>query len=158
LIVKAWLPILLAALLTGCFDQSSLRTPPGLRLPVPAADEVLVVDGRALSIPAFEVIRRQFGNRPLDTAVWAATATLAIQNETRLKRQEVSGSTALNVVRYALSDLSLETAAGSLREYLGSIGGGTGALPSAGEVRARLAKLVEDSAVQQNPRLLAEIR
>jgi hypothetical protein len=146
---------LLLVVLTGaCSRFSGERVPPTFRLPVPTADEVVVVDGRGVGIEAFEVLRAQLTTQETEYSLWAVSAVLLVQNESRAHGAELGPSAALRVVRYALGELDSSQAVDALIAFVGP----DSPAPSPNDLRRRIDALMTRAVVKRNPRLLAELR
>ncbi len=122
-------------------------------LPNPTKDEVALVDGRPLSLTAFFTLRDHIRKHTTEAVLWAGTAALAIQNETRARGAEVRASTAVEVALYALGELNAAQADTSLHEYFAK----PGLPPRPEEVRALLDRLLAASTVRRNERALSSI-
>lgn len=138
----------------GCFDPGRANRAIASRLPVPTKDEVLVVDGRALSISGYLVLRSQLRLRDKEGVFFAAAATLALQNDSRLTGSELSPKEAFDIVRYALDDGASPELQEASKQYFKV---SSGRLPDAATLRKQLSLLVTRSVVQRNPQVLAEL-
>lgn len=91
-----------------------------LALVLPNKDQVLLLDGRPISLSLFMGLRESMKSSPLEVVVWTAKAVLILQNEARARGNEVSTQTALGVARYASEELPLQVVDSEIQVYLGS--------------------------------------
>jgi hypothetical protein len=146
---------------TGCLGLGQDRAqgtsvperPLALRPIAPTKDEVLLVDGRAISIAGFYALRTQLKNPSTEAVLWAGVATLVLQKETRGRGGELSTVAAVEIARYAMGELSLGEAQGSLRDHFGHLG----PLPTSDQTKREIERLVSKSDIQRNPSTIASL-
>ena len=139
----------IAGAATGCLGTSVPERPLAFRALTPTKDEVVLVDGRALSISGFYALRTQLKNPSTEAVIWVAVATLTLQNETRGRGGELSTPEAAEIARYALGELTLNEARKSLRGYFRE----PAALPSPDQTKREVERLVSLSNVQRNAQI-----
>ena len=123
-------------------------------LPLPTKDEVVLVDGRPLSIAGFMAVRTALSQATTQSALWIGMAALAIQNETRARGREMAMTSAVEIARYALNELSLEQVEPALRAFVGKLG----ALPPPTALRHDVELLLARAVIQRNIPVIAELQ
>lgn len=139
-------------LLSACLTSKSPMIP-AAPLSFPSKDEVLLVNGRKLSLSGYAILRERYPNLKRDDLLWMGIAALAIQNDTQSRGREMNPNAAVELARFALNEGELSSVVPLLREYYSTVG----ELPSGPEFKKLLDKIISHSVVQRNPQVLAEL-
>lgn len=148
--VKAVLFALVLPILAGCFSRAE-KLPASAygRLPFPSKDEVLLVDGQALSLTDYFDIRRRVGPTPdKDSVVWIGEASLLLQEEWGEKGKHLDSAKAVLLAGYAQGIFSAE----QVQPFF------EGHFPSAKELFSDIESRRARAAVKQNSILIAELK
>jgi hypothetical protein len=121
-------------------------------LVLPTKDQVLLLDGRPLSVGIFMGLRQEMKSSPLEVVVWTAEGALALQNEARSRGQEISPKTAFDVARYASEEFTLQAVQGELETYFGK----GRPIPPAYRVKNQIDQLLTRAVIQENEALLRQ--
>lgn len=163
--LRGLLTILVLSLTTGCWSRDGLfeRSSVVVRedmdrgaqraLPIPTSTEVLLVNGKPLSISGYLLLREQFPKLPRDQVLWIAQSALALQDEARELGRELTLSQAVDLARYSIELISVSEAESALKTFQGS--SDTPLEPKA--FRQNLERILSQSVVQRNPQVLAEL-
>lgn len=121
------------------------------RLPAPTKDEVLLVEGKAMTLSGFLALRHRFPELSKQDIAWMATAALSLQaHAEKTGSPPIDVGRAVDLARYALGILP-QGSEEFLRGHFAS-----SAVPSATDFRRELDRIISQSAVQRNADLLAE--
>jgi hypothetical protein len=98
------------------------------------------------------LVQRSLPGVPAESALWAALAALALQNEAATRKIKLTSPAALLLAKYALLEASPGQAEEALRSYLPA----GSKVPNPEAFRNLLEQLLAQSAVQKNTKILAE--
>ena len=117
-------------------------------------DDVLLVDGRKLSLSGYSALRGALPQSiEKDEILWVATAALALQNELFSKGKEINLPLAVKLAHSAISHEPLQKDLEPFAsEYTGI------AHPLSQDLKTRLDQLIGQAKIQRNLRVLAELR
>ena len=118
------------------------KQPEGFKLPLPTKDQVALVNGRPLTLSDYHYVRSLVPQLAPQTVFWIGTAALALQIEAHTSGVSLSSTQALEISRYSMGSLAVETAMPSLRAFYS-----TRPIPSPNEVKRELEALLARSVV-----------
>lgn len=152
-----WLCLFLL-LQTACWPISNDASKGSLRerLFAPTADDVLILDGRALTLTNYYIAQNLLQHPTKELALWVGTAALALQNEGAQGNRDILFPEALLIARYAAgenppaADLLMTQKA---YEHFTS----KTALPSIPDLKSQIDSLIAHSVIQRNPQAFAEL-
>ena len=152
--LPVWVLLLTPLLLFGCIRPDADRKPPALfrTLPVPTSSDVLLVNGRPLTIDGFMALRSQFPNAPREDVLWIARAAMVLEDDAKASGRTLSIVSAVALASFALGRTSVEPAAQALVEY-----GSPETFKDPKVFKGHVDKILGLAVVQQNSQVLAEL-
>lgn len=126
-------------------------------LPVPTKDEVLIVDGRRLSLTGYFALKERYPDLGRESLLWLSTASLALQNHAQTAGRNLQPELAANLAYQALGSAGNPVLPAEVEAEARALFPAESAALSPASLRAAMDRLVTRAVVQRNVQVLAEL-